>query len=67
MKFKTVTGNIKKAITEAMKFINQHPDNCWWQNVMINSLIMEGVAIGWIRRISVTQVEWTEKAVKELF
>lgn len=37
--------------------------NVWWEDSSINRAINAGVAAGWLRRPSTTQVEWTEEGV----
>ena len=33
---------------------------CWWHDEYATKLINDAVIIGWIRRPSTTQIEWTE-------
>ena len=33
---------------------------CWWHDEEVEAAITAGVAQGWLRRTSLTQVEWTE-------
>lgn len=51
---KTVTI---RDVTAAMKLLPTTP--AWWLNAELDSAIWAGVASGWLRRPSTTQVEWT--------
>lgn len=42
---------------------NELKSQCWWDSKFVSQILMEAKRLGYVRRPSTTQVEWTDKGV----
>jgi hypothetical protein len=69
-RFLGLRGNKSPSIALMVKAMDrtkwqQWPLRQWYDDPKVEKVINQGVALGWLRRPSTTQVEWTDKGVDE--
>ena len=63
-----MTDTLKNRVVDAMKAAEpQYPPRLWWDDPEITDALNEAELRGWVRRPTVTQVEWTEKGISAVF
>jgi len=57
--FKTAMATIKE--------MKSTKSGIWYTDKMLIQVVKEGVKIGYFKRASITQIQWTEKGIKECY
>lgn len=60
----TGTASFTEKVKTAMKKTGGYPGRLWFDDKSITDILDEAEKRGWVRRISHTQIEWTEEGIK---